>query len=214
MTHAKRVLTLFLSGALLSAAAPARAVVNEYQTLDLVRTYTSEAEFQAANAKMLREKQPIVDDGESITFLDPETGQVLTRMKKEQAIDEIFKFTDVEKILLAAPENQTAVIKQYAIYAIAQESHAFLMIYKCEAAFLSRTQEVASDQCSNAAIYNHHGDKIGDLPSDTNGIVSSPKGDHFLAYLDDLNTPGEYLYFSTFIMLMEHCSKNILYAME
>ena len=111
MTHAKRVLTLFLSGALLSAAAPARAVVNEYQTLDLVRTYTSEAEFQAANAKMLREKQPIVDDGESITFLDPETGQVLTRMKKEQAIDEIFKFTDVEKILLAAPENQTAVIK-------------------------------------------------------------------------------------------------------
>ena len=197
MTHAKRVLTLFLSGALLCAAAPARAVVDDYQTLELVRTYASEEEFQAANAKMLREKHPIVDDGEFITFLDPETGNVLKQIKKEQTFEEMMaNLTETERQQMADPENTKTLIKTFQEYLIpSYGSSPYLQIREYETVISEHQEGESNQKLIKSTVYNRQGEAILNLPLDVNAIALAPNEEHLIGYSTSLVNPGESLYF-------------------
>ena len=196
MKYARRLLTVVMSGALLSAAAPARAVVNEYQTLELVRTYPSEADFQAANANMLRAKHPIVDDGQTISFIDPDTGNVLKQITREQTIDEIYALSAEEQAQIV---EGNSITKPYVDYMLPNLGYPTVLVANEVEINIHRPDErgAGSDwKYVKQSVYNRNGEKIVELPPDANQVVGAPNGDSFLAYFDNLEeSPGEFMYF-------------------
>ena len=197
MTQKRQMIALLLSGALLGAAAPARAVVNEYQTLELVRTYASEEEFQAANEKMLREKHPIVDDETFIKFIDPETGNVVKQIKKEQTYDELMASLAKPELQQIDPNNPQSLIKTFYEYEIPSSSgsRSYLHILEYQIR-LSERDEIDNEQTVKAStLYNRLGEKVVDLPFDVNKVVVATDENTFIAYQDDLLNPGDFLYF-------------------
>ena len=200
MTQKRQMIALLLSGALLGAAAPARAVVNEYQTLELVRTYASDEEFRAANEKMLREKHPIVDDGTFIKFIDPETGNVLKQIKKEQTFEEMMaNLTETERQQMADPVNPQTFVKRFNNYFIpsSYESEPYLQVVEYKTAISEHVEGEGYDKLLSSTIYNRQGERVIDLPLDVDRITLAPNQHDFVAHTVDPVTPGEVLYFYT-----------------
>ena len=185
MTHAKRVLTLFLSGALLCAA-PARAVVNEYQTLDLVRTYASEAEVQAAYPDLFP-TQTINDDGKTINFYDQHSRSLIKQLQKKSP----------EVLREENTENDTIIWEKSYHYQISDD-HAFLIETEWES---GRLKSGIADPAelrgtpTKCILYNSIGESIAQLDPYMNIVSLSPDKQHFLVMgADEEIFPFVYLY--------------------
>ena len=183
MTHAKRVLTLFLSGALLCAAAPARTVVQEYQTLELVRTY-SEEEIQDAYPDLFP-KPTIQDEGDVISFYAPATMQLVKQIKKRfpQIVEEI---KDGENTIVTAHSYE---------YSLFPTHPSLLIMAEYERKYFKETGEDSLwPQLQKSVVYNDKGEEIIQLPLEANQIVQSPNQQFFVAF-NSSEGAGEYLYF-------------------
>lgn len=164
------------------------------KTLELVRTYHSEAEFQTANAKLLRANKPIVDDGESIKFFDPETGQLLKQMKKEKTRESI-AFTEAERAKLTNSSNTEPVVKHAMSYYIPKQGPSYLLVSEYEIKTYHLDGEGGPNyHIKNITLYNSRGERIMDMPSYTNLITSSPNKESFVAYYDGPDRIGDRKY--------------------
>ena len=174
MTHAKRVLTLLLSGALLCAAAPARAVVQEYQTLELVRTYNTEEEVQAAYPDLFPPKL-IEDTGNHINFLDPQTKQPLKQLSKQPS----------QILREELTENDTIIWERTYQYQIS-EDQAFLVETEWEGGRLKSGSADPADlrgEPVKRTLYNTKGEVVTQLLSDMNFVQLSPNKQYFYAWI-------------------------------
>ncbi len=187
---------ILMSAALLAVSIVEAAQKQEYQTLTLVREYASKDAFQADNAALLRERRPIVDAGEVIQFLDPETGHVMKQITKGPGVHDI-ALTDTERRQIADPATRTALTRRCLDYMLPhQGSQAFLLESEHELTFHPPDETGEYDDTRlRTTVYNQRGEPLLELPPETNLIVGSPDGSHFVAYLDDRFTPGEQLYF-------------------
>ena len=186
MTHAKRVLTLLLSGALLGAATPARAVVQEYQTLELVRTYTEE-EIQGAYPDLFP-TPAIKDEGDVISFYDPQTKTLLKQLKKDRS-------RNVREERNPHGDG-TTIWEKYVDYEISGDA-TFMLFTEFET---GRNKETGADLEGVGAfprkrlLYNGKGDVVAELPHEVNMIRFSPDQQNFIAFGED-EVPSEFMYF-------------------
>ena len=170
MTQKRQMIALLLSGALLGAAAPARAVVQEYQTLELVRTYNSEEEVQAAYPELKPHR--IVDDGEYFSFFDPETKTLRQKIKKEELI-----LTEQEQQTL---DRKTTIVKQGKYYTMSEQQE-YLIVTGFTATIHNRDLDGRSD-IQRKTLYNAYGDAVAELPLDAEFIEPFPDHQHLLAF--------------------------------
>lgn len=148
----------------------------ELKMLEFVRTYHSEKEYQRTNAKMLRAKKPIVDDGESIKFFDPETGQILKQIKKENTRDDM-KLADAERTQLA---NMKSVKKTFQEYYIPERGSQYLHVREYEMTLEPGGEGDVEQQLIKSTLYNDRGEKIADLPLDSRFIYLSLDKSNFV----------------------------------
>ena len=169
----------------------------EFKTLELVHTYQSEKEFQVANARLLREKHLIVDDGEMITFFDPETGRILKQIQKEQTFDRVMSsLTTTERQQLEDQITPKALMKTFREYVIpSYGSEPYLQIREYETAISDHTEGDGYQKLLRSTIYNRQGEFMMDLPLDISAVVLAPDRKHLIGYSTSLIHPGEYLYF-------------------
>ena len=172
MTHARRLLTVLMSGALLCAAAPARAVMQEYQTLELVRTYASEAEVRAVYPELFT-KPVIKDEGDVINFYDPLTNTMVKQLKKE-----LPKVVREEK-----RGEQNIIIERSSGYQIAPDQSSMLYT-EYEEPYIKETHEGLWEDGATPQknlLYTHQGHVVTELSPNLNTVVVSPNQNYFVA---------------------------------
>ncbi|MCP4397040.1 MAG: hypothetical protein GY801_07040 [bacterium] len=179
--------------ALFGFSLPGRAQEEIFKTLELVRTYNSEEELRVVHPELFLKKKPIVDDGEYIHFIDPETGALLKQIEKAGEVE----YTEEEIVQLSDPNNQEPVVKSAESYYTPDHSPAFLMKYEYDVIryFLNGGGE---PECNDKKItaYNHQGKVVTELPLDANVLVASPDNEFFIAYHNgEDGKVGQYVYF-------------------
>lgn len=184
-----------LLGAALVLPVVAAGPEQELRTLKLVNAYQSEAEFQAANAKILRAKRPIVDEGGYIKFLDPDTGNVLKQIKNEKNLETILHLTAEEQAKLTGQPDKKGILKTYIGYYFPHRHAPFLLETETEVLLTLNQEGERREKQLRASVYNARGDKLVDLPQDVNVIAGDSSGQAFVAYYDDALVNGEILYF-------------------
>ena len=169
----------------------------QFKTLELVRTYQSEKEYQIANAQVLRKKHSIVDDGELITFFDPETGNILNQIKKEQTFEKMMaNLTATERQQMADSSASKTLMKTFREYVIpSYGSEPYLQIREYETAIGDHPEGDRVQKLLKSIVYNRQGKPGLNLPTDVNALVLAPDGQHLIAYSTSLVTPGDSLYF-------------------
>lgn len=158
----------------------------KFKTLKLVRTYQSEEEYQRASAKLLRVKKPIVDNGESIKFIEPETGQLLTQLKKKEP----------EVLREEKRGEYTTVMEKTYEYQIS--THQSLVMYTDEGGYVKETganPPLLYPQPQKRILYNRKGEVITELPPMLGYIEDSPDRNYFVAtYSGEGESDSLYVY--------------------
>ena len=165
----------------------------ESKKLELVRTYQSEEEYRSANTKLLDEKKQIVDDGEFIKFMNPETREIRKQFQKEK----VKPLSEEEKQQL---RHQKSIIRERLMYIIVGD-HNYLM----QIEYLQRFHhieefeytEYPDIEITNRVLYNANGDKVANLPMDSDSlhIEASPTSQYFFTYGLDEEGGQHGLYF-------------------
>ena len=172
MTQKRQMIALLLSGALLCAAAPAHAVVNEYQTLELVRTYASEAEVQAVYPDLFPEFETMTQDDEWISLPN---GKKLKTFETEP-------LTDQEKERVQNFDEANPVVKN-GVMRRSSRDRTFLLeadvsVIMHELGYL-REGDITTKKVT---LYNANGEIVTELPLEAGEIVVSPPTRDFVAY--------------------------------
>ncbi|GAK49350.1 hypothetical protein U14_00572 [Candidatus Moduliflexus flocculans] len=173
MNHRRRRLSiLFTLSALLSAAAPARAVVNEYQTLELVRTYTSEAKVQATYPELFPQVETITQDDESIHLT---SGKTLKAFETDP-------LTDQEKYRTKNFDEANPVIKHGVMRRLSND-RTFLLEAEVSVKMRESGYRQEGDiETNTLKLYNARGEFITQLPPEALSIEASPNRQYFVAY--------------------------------
>ena len=172
MTQKRQMIALLLSGALLCAAAPARAVVNEYQTLELVRTYASEDEVRAAYPDLFPEVETMTQDDEWISLPN---GKKLKTFETEP-------LTDHEKERVQNFDEANPVIKNGVMRRLSID-YTFLLEAKVSVKMRDQGYRHEGDiETKTLTLYNAGGELITQLPPEALSIETSPTRQYFVAY--------------------------------
>ncbi len=191
--------------ALFGFSLPGRAQEQTLKTLELVRTYNSEEELRAAHPELFpvtsEEHQAILDDGEYIIFKDPESGEVLNRLKKGVTKGELKEgkgFTPEELARIVDPENTVLVEKTMSAYWSFDDEYLMVTEYVLEMYNILEESHAFDGRTRRRTLYNKSGQEVvTSLPLDANKLEIAPDNQSFVAYNDDPSGEwdSEFLYF-------------------
>ncbi len=153
-------------------AVPVKGTEQKLTTIKLVETYHSEAELQATYPELFS-KRAIQDEGNYISFYDPEKRQFLAQLPKKQP-----------EVLREEPLGNDIAIWRRTYRYQPSDDHNFLIVTEWEGGKLKYGDADPAElrgEPVKRVLYNTSGEKITELPRKVTSVELSPDKQHFLA---------------------------------
>ena len=205
---------MMFAGLLLGLTLPAGATdpTQPLTTMELVHIYPSEDALHAAHPELFPERKPIIHNEEYVSFIAPETGTVLKRIRKEGE----FFYTEEDYAYLADVNNTEPLIKSGRSYYVPNERPYYLIINEFETSWEPGFEGEPEYHYAGRTLYNKQGEKILEMPLGTNLVQFSPAKTHFVAYYNGIEQVVPVTCFYTadgeLLRRLDNFSGNITYS--